>query len=158
MWWCCVQSQLEDWSTHNRFIFYYKIALFSIYVNMHTCTFVHMCVCVSACACVLRKGRQIPRSWSYRWLGATWHAGKWTLELRSSARVASSSNQGAMSLAPVHDRLLYNVIDYIAHVTRLKVRWRRVGPNHTEVLETSYGIRKLLHLTPFNLSLAYRSL
>lgn len=43
-------------------------------------------------------------------------------ELRSSARVASSSNQGAMSLAPVHNRLLYNIIDYIAHVTRLKVR------------------------------------
>lgn len=43
-------------------------------------------------------------------------------ELRSSACVARSSNQGAMSLSPVHNRLLYNVKDYIAHVTRLKVR------------------------------------
>lgn len=87
MWWCCVQSQLEDWSTHNRFIFYYKIALFSIYVNMHTCTFVHMCACVSACACVFGKGCQIPRSWSFRWLWATWHAGKWTQVLSMCSKI-----------------------------------------------------------------------
>lgn len=60
----------------------------------------HVCMC-AMCEVPLyvRRGRQCPWNWSYRWLpAATWDQGT---EFRSSARASSALNHQVISLAPI---------------------------------------------------------